>query len=70
VFKDDIFTMSSKMALGANLAISTMVEIRGVLESKDKLDEREKLEGIRGCGRMVPYLGIRFECTGNWTVAG
>jgi hypothetical protein len=65
-----MFTISFKMALGANLAISTMVEIRGVLELKDKLDEREKLEGTRGCGKMVPYLGIRSECTGNRTMAG
>jgi hypothetical protein len=65
-----MLTMSFKMALGGNLVISTMVEIHSVLESKDKLDEREKLEGIRGCGRMVLYLGIRSEWTGNRTVAG
>jgi hypothetical protein len=65
-----MFTMSFKMALGANLAISTMVEIRGVLKSKDKLDARENVEGARGCGRMVPHLRIRSECTGNRTVAG
>jgi hypothetical protein len=69
-FKNDMFTMLFKMALGANLAISTVVKICGVLELETKLDEREKLKGTRACGRMILYLRIRSECTDSRTVAG